>query len=141
MIFMTTSYKKYRHLPSSTLLLEYLRHTECGGPTNYEIVFGCCNFPGLSPKLTSIRWQIGDFIDFCKPSIFREWDILSIRLFCFDQLLPIRFLDAQIVFRSTYFCTGWGTRQLTSSEMKDLWYIVLVGNSRNGIHQFHLSSD
>ena len=56
--------------------------------------------------LTTICRRVGDFLDHSiKPNLFRKGDTSALKSLNYDQVLPVRWLNAQIISPTTYFDT------------------------------------
>lgn len=59
--------------------------------------------------MTTIRQHIGDLINYSiKPISFREGDTLTSQSFSYDQVLPIMFLNAQIISHISFLAQDLG---------------------------------
>ena len=84
-IFSTDSHRQYRSLPSAFIPLHRIKHQTVGGASTYQGIWGC-NGINISPHLTSLRRQIGDYIDYSIPPTKLPPQQICVR---HNQLLPV----------------------------------------------------
>ena len=116
-IFCMDGHRKFRSLPSAFIPLSRIKHQAVGGASTYLGIWGCHGI-NISPHFTSLRRQIGDYIDYSLPPSTLPPNQTTVK---HNQLLPIQNIHSWIAFPSPYRNSDVGYKQLNVSELSHLF--------------------
>ena len=116
-IFITDMHKIWRCIPQSPISLRRLTHEQCGGGTNFTIIFGHTFLHQL--QMTPLKRAVDDFIDHSVYAL--GCSQLPKRYITSDVLYPILDNPVHIHYASKQVCQGWVCRTLTPSELGRLY--------------------
>ena len=110
-------HKRHRSLPAAFIPLFRIKHQAVGGASNYQGIWGCQGLT-ISPHVSSLRRQIGDYIDYSIPPLR-----LPLHQHCIQHttLLPIQNINSWISYPSPYSNGRLGYKQLNVSELSHLF--------------------
>ena len=110
-------HKKYRTLPSAFIPLSRIKHQAVGGDSSYQGIWGSHGIT-ITPILTSLRRQIGDYIDYIIPPSRLPNNQTCVR---HNQLLPIQSIMSWVSYPSPYNKNATTHKQLNWSELSHLF--------------------
>lgn len=95
-----------------------IRHATVGGASNFIAVHGTMNGAELTPRVSSLRRAVGDFLDHgIRPSHLRSMDACSQPVLqVTDRVSPLHW-DQPLVYPTRFFGSGFGIRSLTTGEL------------------------
>ena len=107
-----------RKIVSSSCPLHQIKHTQCGGATSYTTVWSS-NISSLTPHSTSIRRNIGDYID---HSIRPRAAPASLPAVYYSEtsLLKPDFFDTPVVYATNFVSSRLGLRSLSIAELSKI---------------------
>jgi hypothetical protein len=92
----------------------HLRHTNFGGPTAFKAFVGT-NIEAFQPELTELRRSIAHILDHSIRPTVRTADYK--KAIPASRLLHPHSLGDEVLYRSSFTSTGWGSRPLTADEL------------------------
>ena len=125
-LFVTDSHKIWRRLPSTTIKLQRLSHSQCGGPTNFSVLFGA-TFP-CKLRLSTLKRTVGDYIDHSAMGLSSH--ILPPRVTTEEALYPITSIPCLVKYNTKRVQQGWICRTFTTKEIGCLFGHNMVLSSQ-----------
>jgi hypothetical protein len=92
----------------------HLRHTNFGGPTGFKAFLGT-NIETFQPELTDLRRSVAHVLDHGIWPTVRKSDFLG--AIPAVRLLHPSALTTEVLYRSSFTATGWGSRSLTPDKL------------------------
>ena len=92
----------------------HLRHTNFGGSTAFKAYLGT-NLATFQPELSGLRRSIAHVLDHGIRPTSRKSDFTE--AIPASRLLHPHCLDVDVIYRSSFTSTGWGSRSLTPDEL------------------------
>ena len=109
-------------IPQGLINLTRIKHVTLGGATNYE---GLYAYSGTTatPKLSSLRRQVGDFIDYGIPpsTVLPQDQFISHKL-----LMPVTRLGSLVQYPTHFSLNGIGYRPLQPHELAKLFGVSTI---------------
>ena len=111
-----------RKIPQGLINLTRIKHVTLGGATNYE---GLYAYSGTTatPKLSSLRRQVGDFIDYGIPpsTVLPPDQFISHKL-----LMPVTRLGSLVQYPTHFSLNGIGYRPLQPHELAKFFGVSTI---------------
>ena len=122
-IYITDEHKVFRRqVPHGLMSLSRIKHTSLGGATNYE---GLYAYSGTTatPKFSSLRRQVGDFIDYGVPptTVLPQQQFISHK-----SLMPVTGLSSLVQYPTHFSLNGIGYRALSPTELAKIFGVSTV---------------
>ena len=122
-IYITDEHKIFRRkIPQGLINLTRIKHVSLGGATNYE---GLYAYSGTTatPKLSSLRRQVGNFIDYGIPpsTVLPQTQFISHKL-----IMPVTGLGSLVQYPTHFSLTGMGYRPLKPNELAKLFGVSTI---------------
>ena len=111
-----------RKIPQGLMTLTRIKHVTLGGATNFEGLYAYSGTEA-SPKLSSLRRQVGDFIDYgIPPSIVLPPD----QFIRHKVLMPVTKLHSLVQYPTHFSLNGVGYRPLKPFELAKLFGVSTI---------------
>ena len=102
--------------------LSRIKHESVGGATNYEGLYAFSDTTA-APKLSSLKRQLGDFIDYgISPSTVHTPE----KFICHNSLMPVSQLCSLVQYPTHFSLIGIGYRTLMPKELAKLFGVSTV---------------
>ena len=111
-MYITDEHKIFRRkIPQGLINLTRIKHVSLGDATNYE---GLYAYSTATPKLSSLRRQVGDFIDYGIPpsTVLPQTQFISHKL-----IMPVTGLGSLVQYPTHFSLTGMRYRPLKPNEL------------------------
>ena len=118
-IFIRGEHSRLRVLPNFLIKLHRVKHTQVGGATKFETIWGSKGLV-FTPKYTALRRRIYSYLDFSQRSKPVTPGLDSGLVSHLDLLHPSA-LSCNVTMPSDFAASGTGSRRLTLNELSNIF--------------------
>ena len=122
-IYITDEHKIFRRkIPQGLMNLTRIKHTSVGGATTYEGLYAYSGIK-VTPKLSCLQRQVGDFIDYGIPP---STTLPQHQFVSHKSLMPVTRLESLVQYPTHFSLNGIGYRTLMPKELAKLFGVSTI---------------